>query len=513
MKKLICLLLALLMVLMVFASCGKAEEPIDTDTEKVTEAVRDDDDDDYDDETSQSEITTEPETTEPETTEPEITTEPETTGPEITTEPEATTEPDEETTEPEEPVIMKNYELSSFKIVYNGTYLADIAEKFAEDIKEATGVELEVVADNGAADGNELIIGRADRDISATCFDFVSFEHTASVGVYCIDGKVQLLGIDRYTVNSSIKYFFDNILTEAASVVSLPEEGALCEKMNFEKLDIPVKADASQFRMVTNNILMHRYTDAWGVSEKTSRIAELVGAYALYDADIIAMQEVDQLWNTQHGLIDEMAKLGYTLVPTGNEHSFNPLYYKTSRFNLLESGYVAYTSNNVEGGPYEARWYTWAALEEKDTGKKLVVTSTHFVAGLSGVDGKYTELYRQESARQLVAFSERMTQKYPDAVVLMAGDYNSGLSSESHRIMTESLNSARDTAERTVNMKYDTSMNLASKPGRGNPPSVIDHIFYTKSDKIAAKHYEVVISKYSYLYSDHVPVLFDFEIN
>ena len=465
------------MVIAVFASCGKAEEPVDTDPEVTTEAE-------------------------------------ETTGaPEGSTE-EATTEP-EVTTEAEEPLVMKDYELSSFKIVYNGSYLADIAEVFADEIMEIANVELDVVADNGEASGYEFIIGRAERDISEVCFDHKSFKHAASAGIYCDDGKVQFLGLDRNTIRTSIDYFFNNVLTEESQTVSLPEEGGLCEKIDPASLSIPVKADASQFRMVTNNVLMHYYTEKWGVSEKQSRIAELVGAYALYDADIIALQEVDAPWYSQHGLTNEMESLGYSLVSVDTgyvSNNANPLYYKTSRFNLLECGFEEYDSSSLPGGPYEGRWYTWAVLEEKTTGKQLVVSSTHFVAGLTNVSGEITELYRQESARQLVAFEASMRSKYPNAVVLMAGDYNSRLDSEAHSIMSASLNSARDTAEKKVNMNYDTSTSLGKKPGRGNPPSVIDHIFYTKTDKITAKHYEVVVSKYSYNYSDHVPVLFDFEI-
>ena len=104
-----------------------------------------------------------------------------------------------------------------------------------------------------------------------------------------------------------------------------------------------------------------------------------------------------------------------------------------------------------------------------------------------------------------------MRAKYPGAVVIMGGDYNSNLESEAHRIMTESLLSARDTAEKQLNMKFATSLpGVGKKPQRGNPPKVIDHIFYTK-EGLTAKRYEVVVSRYSYAYSDHVPVLADFE--
>ena len=185
--------------------------------------------------------------------------------------------------------------------------------------------------------------------------------------------------------------------------------------------------------------------------------------------------------------------------------------YKTERFKLLESDFVKYDSSMIEGGPYSGRYYTYAVLEEKSTGKKIVASSTHFVWSISGVSTEVCELYRQESAKQLVAFSKSITEKYPGAVVIMGGDYNSGLDSESHRIMTDDLLSARDTAEKQVNMNFATSTNLGQRPKRGNPPSVIDHIFYSKSG-LTAKHYEVVVARYAYTYADHVPVFVDFEL-
>lgn len=414
--------------------------------------------------------------------------------------------------ETEAPPVLADYDLKDFKIVYTGSHLADLAESFQKDVKELTNVELEIVKGDSKDNGEyEFIIGKANRSISNVCFNHTTFKYRNSVGVYCENGKVQILGIDRTTIKDSIKYFFANVLTEAKTTISIPEVGALYNRINLKNVDIPAKADPSQIRIVTNNILMHSLTDKWGVPTTQNRVSELIGAYSLIDPDVVMFQEVDKGWYTTHRLILEMKNLGYSFVTTSKDNNPVPIFYKTSRFKLLGGANEKYDSSKVEGGPYENRYYTWACLEEIATGKQIVVTSTHFVASLTNVDSKYTELYRQESAKQLVAFSERIKTKYPKAVVIMAGDYNAGLSSESHRIMSEGLLSARDSAEKKVNINYKTTCSLGKSPARGNPPSVIDHIFYSK-EGITAKHYEVVVSKYTYAYSDHVPVLVDFKL-
>ena len=404
---------------------------------------------------------------------------------------------------------MNEFLISSFKIVYCGVHLADVAEELQAKLYETSGVKLEVASLEEASEcEHEFIIGESDREISKICFDCNTFPYVSSNGIYAKDGKVQFLGIDRITIKESIDYFFLKVLLAKGDVISLPSEGALCKKIDLKAHNIPTKADPTYLRMITNNLLMQSLTDNWGYPTTQNRMSELIGAYCLYDADLIAMQEVDKLW-FERGLVEEMAKIGYSYVITKQVTNPVCLFYKTERFQVLEADFVKYDSSMIEGGPYSGRYYTWAALEDKVTGKQVIATSTHFVWMIAGVDPKYTELYRHESARQLVAFSEDIKQKYPDALVMMAGDYNSGLDSEPYRIMSESLLSARDYAEVKVNMQYNTSGALRNPPKIEETPSVIDHVFYPKTGPVA-KHYEVVVDRYTYEYSDHVPVIVDF---
>ena len=509
MKRIICLLLALLMVISVFASCGKAEEPVDTDAEQSTEGSDVTEPDVTTEEATTEEVTTEEATTEEATTE-EATTE-EATTEEVTTE-EATTE--EVTTEPddnEEPVVMKDYNLSDFKIVYGGNHNLELAESLRDDIKAKTGVELQIVSGTTAQSNCEFIIGSTSRDVSKYCFDYKNNEYMNSYGVLCDNGKVQLLGADKRTLNDSIDYLVDEILT-AETTVSLAEEGALCEKIKLSSEKINEKADASQIRVVTNNILQEYIAqNTYKLPETQNRISQLIAYYSLIDADIIGFQEVDSGWYSKYNLKGEMEALGYTLV--GNYTNIGcPIYYKTDRFNLLEKGYATYDTTMFADGPYEARTYSWAVLEDKATGNKIAVSNTHFVWGWGSVNGSSETAYnyRNESARQLVAWSESMKTKYPDASSIVMGDLNSYLDSDVCKILGESMKFARETAEKTVNAKYDSDMPKPGvKPSRSNAPKVIDHIYYTNTN-LTAKSYEISISPYAYVFSDHVPVITDF---
>ena len=92
----------------------------------------------------------------------------------------------------------------------------------------------------------------------------------------------------------------------------------------------------------------------------------------------------------------------------------------------------------------------------------------------------------------------------------MTGDFNAFTTSEVYKIMTGQMSSARDNCEKNVNMDFNTPCRLGEIPEKTN--RFIDHVFYSNFG-ITAKHFETVVSPYTYAYSDHVPVLLDFELN
>jgi len=454
MKRFLCLCLALLTVLFATISCADSTENNDTAGSSATES------------------------------------------PETEAKAESQTEAQTES-EIEEPVVIKEYDLTKFTIVYDTLTNMDIAKKVKQRFRQEMNIDLPIVRSNPSSVAEfEFLIGNCDRDISKACFNYKESKYLTSKGIFVDNGKIQLLGIDRITIDSSIDYLFETVLTAGSNTVSLPEKGADAVEVTNASLSIPEREGDNTIRFVSNNILQQ------GLNNSATRITDLLGAFIRYDADILALQEVDSGWNTTQKLEQRLGELGYALSP--NELQTD-IYYKVDRFEFVDGGHVMY---DLKGLPVTtARAYSWACLKDKQTGKKLIVTCTHFIAG----SGNDLELHRQRCAELLVEASSTLMEKYGADGVVMAGDFNCNRTSKAYEIMATGLNSARELANSRVNMEYKTSCSVGKAPAV-EADKAIDHIFYTKTG-VTAKHFEAIVTPTSYAYSDHVPVILDFELN
>ncbi|MBR2387978.1 MAG: hypothetical protein IKB02_04345 [Clostridia bacterium] len=451
MKKFLCLFLALLTVLLCAVSCGKPDDNVpDASNDPVTDAP---------------------------TTEAEI----------------------------EVPLVFKDYDLSNFKIVYEGAQNVAAARTIQTRFQKELGLNIGMIQ---ATEKNEvefeIIIGETSREVSKRCFDLKSGKYLTVMGLYADNGKVQLLGIDNQTKDLSIDYFFKNIVNKDTKTINVPEKGAVTAKLSDKMIQIPAKADKKYIRFVSNNILKQSINDSW------DRLYGLFGAYVYMDADIYVLQEVDSAWHTKYGLTERMSSMGFEIV-TNNQEVGCPIYYKADRFKLIEGGYEKY--DLTKSPEKEARSFSWACLEEKATGKRLIVMGTHFIAnGKSTAEVKANrDIHRTVCAEQLVAKSAELMKKYGATATVMGGDYNTTPTTDAYKVMQEGMMSARDHAPEKVNMDFATDCSVGRAPGRG-ADKAIDHVFYSKTG-ITPKHFQTIVSKFAYAYSDHVPVFLDFELN
>ncbi len=407
--------------------------------------------------------------------------------------------------ETEAPLVFKDYDIKQYTIVYEGFQNVSSATTLQQRFKKELGIDLKVVQATESNESEfEFVIGETQRNVSKSCFDFGKGKYCTVMGIYSEGGKVQILGIDKNTVKLSIDYFFKNIANKSTCTMNIPEKGALTAKLSEKMVQIPAKENSSYIRFVSNNILKQSLNNSW------DRLYGLFGAYVYMDADIFALQEVDAAWHTEYGLTKRMENMGYSLV-TNNEQVGCPIYYKTDRFTLIEGGIQKY--DLTKSPEKESRSYSWACLEEKATGKKLIVMGTHFIAnGKSTAEVKANrDIHRQVCAAELVAKSSELMKKYGANAVVMAGDYNTTPTTEAYKIMQTGMMSARDHAPVKVNMDFATDCGVGQSPARG-ADKAIDHVFYSKTG-VTPKLYQTIISKYAYAYSDHVPVFLDFELN
>lgn len=455
MKRILSLVLALLMIAATFISCGGTGDVSDTDVSGTNDVANAD-----------------------------------------------TDAPTEETTTPPEPeqLVMAEYDISKFKIIYNALYNLDFAKEVQAKCKEIFDVSLTISRDSSKNESEfELIIGETTRETSKKFINYKNKDYMNHFGLGGNNGQVQFLGVDAQTIQKSINFFFKSCVNVEKKTISVPSKGVHAFAITPDSVNIPVKDDPAQIRFVTNNILQQYIKPSW------NRQADLIGGFLLMDADIYALQECDgSYWHKTYKLNEELEKMGYAVV-TDNLDTVNPIFYKADKFELIEGGYKTYDVSSLKDA--KDRWYSYAVLKEKATGKQILVMSTHFIAGAADD----LEAHRQICANELPKFVAEMQKKYPNAPLILGGDFNSNCETESYKILSEAFLSARESNATKKNMDYKTSCSVGKAPARGGEGTAIDHIFYTKG--ITPKHYEAIVSTYSYAYSDHVPVVLDFILN
>ncbi len=455
MKRILCLVLALLMIAATFVSCGAPNDGVDTDNGGAEAPANTDG---------------------------------------------ATEAPTEEATTAPEKLVVAEYDVSQYKIIYNALYNLDFAKQVQAKCKEIFDVSLTISRDSAKNETQfELIIGETQRETSKKFLDYKNKNYTNHFGLGGNNGQVQFLGVDGQTIQKSINYFFSKCVNKDKKTISVPSQGVDAFAITPESVDIPSKDDPDAIRFVTNNILQQYLKPSW------NRLADLIGGFSLMDADIYALQECDgSYWHKTYKLNEELAKMGYEVV-TDNLNTVNPIFYKADKFKLIEGGFKTYDLSKLEGA--KDRWYSYAVLEVKATGKQIIVMTTHFIAG----KGDDLEAHRQTCANELPTFAAELQKKYKNAPVIIGGDFNSDCSTESYKILSKAFSSARESNATKKNMDYKTSCSVGKAPAKGGEGTAIDHVFYTKG--ITPGHYETIVSTYSYAYSDHVPVVLDFVLN
>ena len=201
--------------------------------------------------------------------------------------------------------------------------------------------------------------------------------------------------------------------------------------------------------------------------EYTGREQKVIEYLINYGADIYGLQEVSTLgvsnrtadWFDVLGTNDNKVGLtanGYTCVTGrnlywGEEYSeglrtkhektmYNPIYFKTDKFNLIEWGSKWLTSTpdlpSQIDGMTTWKGLTYAVLEEKETGTRFIYVNVHYVIKAEiksdgsdreyvyDTDGNRTEIWAQElETVYLRAILDDLQDKY-DLPMFISGDFN-----------------------------------------------------------------------------------------
>jgi endonuclease/exonuclease/phosphatase family metal-dependent hydrolase len=232
-----------------------------------------------------------------------------------------------------------------------------------------------------------------------------------------------------------------------------------------------------------------------------NRKDNMVRMVHFYDVDIMGLQEVllNQLLFLKESLPD------YDHVGVGREDGatqgeFAPIFYRKSRFELLDNGtfWLSPTPGKVGKGWDAAleRIATWAVFKDRDTGRECFFMNTHFD-------------HRGDMAR--VKSAELLKQKAMDLAgnrpVILTGDFNLTPDSEGIKSLTDengenTLKNTRNLALHTYGPEW-TSCGFDYRPY--DERKTIDYIFVNKVAKVQ-RHAVFAETLNDLFLSDHCPV-------
>ena len=155
--------------------------------------------------------------------------------------------------------------------------------------------------------------------------------------------------------------------------------------------------------------------------------------------------------------------------PEVKDVNYTPVFYKADKDSLLDSGYFLYDGLNDAN----SKSVTWAVLEEKATGKQVVVASTHLWWMF---DSEKDNQQRLQNVAQLKAFCDKMVAEETTDMPTCVDDYPVELPDKTAAI-------------------------------RRMPEFAIDYIFTYNIENLKAKKFDVLTHEDARRSSDHSPVL------
>ena len=260
-----------------------------------------------------------------------------------------------------------------------------------------------------------------------------------------------------------------------------------------------------ELNVMTFNIRMD--TPADGENRWEARIPIVKFYMETAAPDIAGMQEV--LYNQLLDITDIMPGYGY--VGTGRDDGktggeYSPVFYREERFNLVDQGqfWLSETPEIPGSRSWDAaitRIVTWAALEDKKSGKVIYVFNTHF-------DHRGVQARRNS----VELMSARIPEIAGDSPVIVTGDFNIRKESDDYRFMADTFSGKNGlTNVQLISMEPVTGAGSTFNGFRSDTePRVIDFIFADENFGVRSYRVDEVMENGVFI-SDHWPVVAEIE--
>mgnify|MGYP004667812327 FL=1 len=333
--------------------------------------------------------------------------------------------------------------LREFTIVWQSR--AVLAERFAKRlfrrIKEEYGIALPLQDDTAPATRQEILIGQTCRtDILLQPHEYVvnATKYRLKIAFESIFGYELAWNFVTDSCFGRERQVLVNGDLFCGSAEELPGERGRCLTRHGD------------LRVLSNNI--------FGAGKNSGERMRLLHAvYRAYDPDLLLFQESSpRARRVEDTITSELLRSGWREVRDSEARSdnFNPVFYRASRFRLIDSGYHVFSGANN----FASKSLSWAVLSDRKCNRKIGVYSHHFY--YTGDElGNRTRLQNVKETAELIGDAER---KYGCPFV-GGGDINCTADSDPYRLLLQ--NGFRDSfTESPLRMEIGTCHDLPDEP-------------------------------------------------
>lgn len=270
------------------------------------------------------------------------------------------------------------------------------------------------------------------------------------------------------------------------------------------------RAEGMDLRVMSFNMLCCDYDNKPPVEGRNAPAFETISRYL---PDVIGLQELGAEWYDAF----ENRFPAYRIVTLGEKAEDGKVVYSTVAYRADAIDLIRHGVQKLKKGDEHIRCLTWALLKEKATGRRFIVTSTHW---------SLTQEKREEQAVKCAA-AIRALELFFRAPVIATGDFNANEGTvETEKLLKASRLVDAKPAAKSLGLVCNTyhlgdgtgssddhssgyyALGKASfRTGKINTGLSIDHIFV--SPGITPLYYDTVADSVSLAASDHCPIYCD----
>ena len=391
-----------------------------------------------------------------------------------------------------EPAPIKTVSLSDMTIVHtDDDYSKSAAEYLQSIIKDKTTATVPISNRNGATSPYKILIGNFN--LRATN-DFFKNDEEYMEKYYQVvfqNNVIVIAAGSRIPAEAACDALVEKTMTKRVKTMSISDDFSFAgDYYGHSEIGFNSRIDEGDIRIVSFNLANY--------INPQIRINSFFELIELFDADVLVFQEAVGTYNW-HDSIDAklLSEYGYAEVLGNNNNHINntnPIYYRQSTIELVSHQYLP-----------QSAVFTVAEFKVKASDKLFSCICTHFSTDPN------TRITNQ---REIATFVRNYQSNHNNAPTFLLGDLNSK-KDQFDAILTAVMTHAMDMEGIiTKNTEYGTTC-VVSGVWPGNwlrkDGLLIDHALGA-GDGYKGKQFQVVATAKAAATSDHIPVIFDFEL-